>query len=69
MFVICVLYSKHKRYSQDSQDKEVVQMKYREHKIPLVARTSLSFEFFLLRRAVVISRGGLPTMVCLTESD
>jgi hypothetical protein len=30
MFVLCVLYSKDERHSQDSQDKEVVQMKYRE---------------------------------------
>jgi hypothetical protein len=32
MFVLCVLYSKDKRHSQDNQDKEVVQMKYREQK-------------------------------------
>ena len=68
MFVLCVLHNKHKRHSQDNQDKEVVQMKYREHKIPPVAWTSLSFEFLLLRRAVVSSRGVLPTAVCLTES-
>jgi hypothetical protein len=30
MFVLCVLYSKDKRQSQDNQDKEVVQIKYRE---------------------------------------
>ena len=29
MFVLCVLYSKDKRQSQDNQDKEV-QIKYRE---------------------------------------
>ena len=34
MFVLCVLYSKDKRHSQDNQDKEVVQMKYREQKNP-----------------------------------
>jgi hypothetical protein len=28
--VLCVLYSKVKRHSQDNQDKEVVPMKYRE---------------------------------------
>jgi hypothetical protein len=32
MFVLCVLYSKAKRYSQDNQDKEIVEMKYREQK-------------------------------------
>ena len=31
MFVLCELYSKDKRHSQDNQDK-VVQMKYREQK-------------------------------------
>ena len=36
VFVLCVLYSKDKRQSQDSQDKEV-QIKYREQKtIPVV---------------------------------
>jgi hypothetical protein len=30
IFVLCVLYSKDKRQSQDNQDKEVVEMKYRE---------------------------------------
>ena len=30
MFVLCVLYSKDKRHSQDNQDKEVVQTVYRE---------------------------------------
>ena len=32
MFVLCVLHSKDKRHSQDNQDKEVVDMKYREQK-------------------------------------
>jgi hypothetical protein len=32
MFVLCVLYSKDKRHNQDNQNKEVVQMKYREKK-------------------------------------
>ena len=32
MFLLCVLYSKDKRHSQDNQDKVVVQMKYREQK-------------------------------------
>jgi hypothetical protein len=32
MFVLCVLHSKDKRHNQDNQDKEVVQMKYREQK-------------------------------------
>ena len=32
MFVLCALYSKDKRHSQDNQDKEVVQMKCREQK-------------------------------------
>ena len=31
--MLCVSYSKDKRHSQDSQHKEVVQMKYRETKI------------------------------------
>ena len=30
MFLLCVLYSNENRYSQDNQDKEVVQVKYRE---------------------------------------
>jgi hypothetical protein len=30
MFVLCVLHSKDERHSQGNQDKEVVQMKYRE---------------------------------------
>jgi hypothetical protein len=34
MFVLCVLHSKDKRHSQDNQDKEVVQMMYREQKDP-----------------------------------
>ena len=37
MFVLCELHSKNKkdtRHSQDNQDKEVVQMMYREKKIP-----------------------------------
>ena len=36
MFVLCVLYSKDKRQSQDKQEKEVVQIKYRDRrkKIP-----------------------------------
>ena len=29
MFVLCVLYSKDKRHSQNNQDNEVIQMKYR----------------------------------------
>ena len=32
MFVLCVLYSKDERHSQDNRDKEVLQMKYREQK-------------------------------------
>jgi hypothetical protein len=32
MFVLCVFYSKDKRHIEDNQDKEVVQMKYREQK-------------------------------------
>ena len=37
MFVLCVLHSKDKRHSEDNQDINVVQMKYREQKkkIPL----------------------------------
>ena len=44
MFVLCVLHSKDKRQSQDNQDKEVVQLKYREQKkkFPVV---SLRFFF------------------------
>ena len=30
MFVFCVLYSKNKGHSQDNQDKEVVEMKYKK---------------------------------------
>ena len=30
MLCLCVLYNKDKRHGQDSQDKQVVQMKYRE---------------------------------------
>ena len=44
MFVLCVLHSKDKedkRHSQDNQDKEGVQMKYREKKFLME-----SLEFF-----------------------
>jgi hypothetical protein len=30
--LLCVFYSKNKRHSQDNEDKEVVEMKYREQK-------------------------------------
>ena len=43
MFVLCVLYSKDKRHSQNNQDEEVVQMKYREQKIKFSMK---SLEFF-----------------------
>jgi hypothetical protein len=54
MFVLCVLYSKDKRHSQDNQGKEVVQMKYREQKkiiyiyiyIPMGARFSAPVQTF-----------------------
>jgi hypothetical protein len=43
MFVLCELYSKDKRHSQDNQDEELVQMKQREQKIKFPME---SLEFF-----------------------
>jgi hypothetical protein len=42
IFVLSVLHSKDKRHSQDNEDKEIVEMKYREQKkkFPMAARFS-----------------------------
>ena len=46
--LLCVFYSKDKRHSQDNQDKVVVQMKYREKKIPPGAWMSVCCECCVL---------------------
>jgi hypothetical protein len=71
---VCVVCCKvkDKRQSQNNQDKEVVQMKYREgeKKIPPGAWLSVSCEccvfvrYRSLRRVDPSSRGVLPTVVC-----
>ena len=72
MFTLCVLYSTDKRQSQDSQDEEAVQMKYREQKkkkyiyIPVGARFSLGPTQSPVQWIPVHFRGSSSRVVALT---
>jgi hypothetical protein len=70
MFVLCVLYSKDTRQSQDEEDKEV-QIKYREQKknptwglYVCILWVLYGVRYRSLRQADPSSRGVLPIVVC-----